>query len=349
MAKIIPVYKSGSKNDVNNYRPISILPIVSKVLERVVQVQLLNFIREHKILSINQSGFRRNHSTETTLVFLVDKILERMDKQQLTGSVFIDPKKAFDVVNHDYLLYKLNHYGVRNSSLNWFRDYLTTRTQKIAFGRDLSTSSSVQYGVPQGSILGPLLFILYINDLPQCLEKCSISMYADDTVIYFSAVSINDIQCVVQRDLENITSWMNDNELILNEIKTKTLLFGTRQKVEDPKFDIYLSGVKLEQVFSFNYLGVILDCQMNWKEHVGSVSVKVGTRLKLLSRIRPYLTPDAAKCVYNGLVQPLFDYCDIAWSKLFEECSQELQRLQNKAARIILQRSNTGDSLSVLN
>ena len=253
MVKITPVHKSGSKNDINNYRPISLLPIISNVLERVVQVQLLDFIRQHKILLINQS-------TETTVVFLVDKILQCMDKQQLTGSVFIDLKKAFEVVNHEYLLYKLNHNRVRNSSLDWFCDYLTTQTQKIAFGRDLFTSSSVQYGMPQGSILGPLLFIyIYINDLPQCLEKCSISMYMDDTVIYFSAVSINDIQCIVQRDLENIMSRMNDNELILNEIKTKTMLFGTRQKLgEDPKFDIYLNGIKLDQIFSFNYLGVIM-------------------------------------------------------------------------------------------
>ena len=319
-------------------------------MERAIQVQLLNFITDNKILSINQSGFRRNHSTETTVVFLVDNILERMDKRQFTGSVFIDLKKAFDVVNHNYLLYKLEHYGVRNDSLDWFRNYLTTRTQTVNFGNVLSTNSNVDYGVPQGSILGPLLFILFINDLPQCLENCSISMYADDTVIYYSAAILKSVQTVVQDDMDKIALWMVDNELLLNESKTKTLLFGTRQKLgEGADFDININGTKLEQVYSFKYLGMTLDYQLNWKEQVESVSMKISNRLKLLSRIRSCLTPAAAKCVYNGLIQPIFYYCDVTWSKVSEGCSHELQRLQNKAARTILQLTRTGDSLNILN
>ena len=208
----------------------------------------------------------------------------------------------------------------------------------------------VEYGVPQGSILGPLLFVLYINDLPQCLEKCSISMYADDTVIYYSASAFIDVQNVVQNDLEKITLWMFDNELILNESKTKSMLFGSAQRLRDvPNFDIYLNCMKLEQVFSFKYLGVTLDCQLNWKEHVEDISLKISARLKLLSRIRSCLTSVAARHVYNGIIQPLFDYCDVGWNKISEGCKHELQRLQNKASRIILQRNRTGDSLKILN
>lgn len=171
-------------------------------------------------------------------------------------------------------------------------------------------------------------------------------MYADDTVIYYSATSFTDVQRVVQDDLEKITLWMIDNELVLIKSKTKTLLFGTSQRLPVvSNFHIYLNGTKLEPVYSFKYLGITLDCQLNWKEHVETVSLNVSARLKLLSRIRSCLTPAAAIWVYNGLIQPLFDYCDVTWSKLPEGCSQELQRLQNKASRIILQRVNTGDSL----
>ena len=198
-------------------------------MERAIQVQLLSFqITDNKILSINQSGFRRKHSTETTVVFLVDKILERMDKRQFTGSVFIDLKKAFDVVNHNYLLYKLEHYGVRNDSLDWFRNYLTTRTQTVNFGNVLSTSSNVDYSVPQGSILGPLLFILFINDLPQCLEN---GMYADDTVIYYSAATLKSVLNVVQDDMGKIALWMVDNELLLKRIKIKNSALWDKTKV----------------------------------------------------------------------------------------------------------------------
>ena len=198
-------------------------------MERAIQVQLLSFqITDNKILSINQSGFRRKHSTETTVVFLVDKILERMDKRQFTGSVFIDLKKAFDVVNHNYLLCKLEHYGVRNDSLDWFRNYLTTRTQTVNFGNVLSSSSNVDYGVPQGSILGQLLFILFINDLPQSPEN---GMYADDTVIYYSAATLKSVLNVVQDDMGKIALWMVDNELLLKRIKIKNSALWDKTKV----------------------------------------------------------------------------------------------------------------------
>ncbi len=150
-------------------------------------------------------------------------------------------------------------------------------------------------------------------------------MYADDTVIYYSASTFIDVQNVVQDDLEKITLWMFDNELVLNESKTKSMLFGSAQRLRDvPNFDIYLNCKKLEQVFSFKYLGVTLDCQLNWKEHVETISLKLSARLKLLSRIRSCLNSVAVRHIYNGIIQPLFDYCDVAWNKISEGCKHEL-------------------------
>lgn len=152
-----------------------------------------------------------------------------MDKQQLTGAAFIDLKKAFDLVDHHCLLHKLQHFGVKGHSLTWFRNCLTTRSQRVQYGKELSSSLPVDFGVPQGSLLGPLLFVIYINDLPKCLVHSEISMYADDTVIYYSGSHVNAIRESLQVDLKRVEHWLTSNRLILNHSKTKGLLFGTRQ------------------------------------------------------------------------------------------------------------------------
>ena len=173
-------------------------------MKRAIQSQLVTFLNKHNLLLINQSGFRKRHSTETAAVYLVDHILEQMDRQMMTGSIFIDLRKAFDLVDHQCLLHKLEHYRIREKSLEWFENYLTTRLQSVKHNQDISSNLAIGHGVPQGSILGPILFVIYINDLPQCLTKSSIGMYADDTVIYFSATSPGLIKQVLQNDLNYV-------------------------------------------------------------------------------------------------------------------------------------------------
>ena len=162
-AKVIPVHKSGKRDNLNNYRPISVLPVLSKIMERAVQIQLVDFLNENSVLSQFQSGFRKKHSMETAIVYLSDRIIEHMDRQCLCGAAFIDLKKVFDLVDHKCLLHKLEHYGVRGNSLNWFKDYITTRMQRVKYDNKLSGSTEINYGVPQGSILGPLCFILLLT------------------------------------------------------------------------------------------------------------------------------------------------------------------------------------------
>ena len=272
-----------------------------------------------------------------------------MDKQQLTGAAFIDLKKAFDLVDHHCLLHKLQHYGVRGRSLTWFRNYLTIRSQKVQYGKELSSSLPLDFGVPQGSLLGPLLFVIYINDLPKCLMHSEISMYADDTVIYYTGSHVNVIRENLQEDLKRVEQWLTSNRLILNHSKTKGLLFGTRQLLQTSSdFVLQIQGKDIERVTKFNYLGVMLDEQLHWKEHVDSICKKVNKRLGILARIRSCLTLNAAKCVYNTLIEPILCYTDTVWGELSATSSKNLQRLQNRAARIVLRRDSSKDTLNVL-
>ena len=183
--KVTPLHKSGTKDDPRNYRPIFVLAVVSKVIERLIHKQLARYFDEHNLLCKSQSGFRRMHSTETAVTYFADEILMNMDKGLVTGSVFIDLAKAFDTVDHDILLSKLEYYGVRDESLPWF-NYFLERKQFMCIGSQISEELAVTSGKPHQSILGPLLFIVYINELPHCVKHCSVNMYADDTAVFWA-------------------------------------------------------------------------------------------------------------------------------------------------------------------
>ena len=268
----------------------------------------------------------------------------------MTGSIFIDLKKAFDLVDHNCLLQKLEHYGVRGKSLTWFQNYLGSRTQRVRFGQDLSPRLPIEYGVPQGSLLGPLLFVIYINDLPSCLKNTHISLYADDTVIYCSGANPKEIKKALQEDLERVVNWMEINRLVLNKEKTKGMLFGTRQRLEAvANFHITISGTNVEMDSKFTYLGVTLDEELKWKAHAEDVHKKVSKRLGLLRRIRSSLTLQAAQAVYKCIIEPIFSYADTAWGELPESSITSLQRLQNRATKIVTCQKSTRTARNIVN
>ena len=238
MAKVTPICKAGDKSDVGNYRPISVLPLISKVIERAVHNQLYSFLTNMNLLSKDQSGFRTGHSTSTTLLDVQDFILKNMDSGRATGAIFLDLNKAFDCVNHSLLIDKLDQCGVKNNELNWFKLYLGCRTQAVNINSTLSDFKNIGIGIPQGSILGPLLFIIFVNSLPNSID-CNCVMYADDTTLLCTA---NDpttldttLELKLQSNLCNIAKWFDNNKLTLNIKKTKLMIFGTQHTLD--KYD----------------------------------------------------------------------------------------------------------------
>ena len=247
-AKVCPIYKEGSPLDTSNYRPISLLSVCLKLFEKIVHKQLYLHLATNGLLSTNQSGFRPTHSTVTALIDVTDYILENIDRGLYTGAIFLDLKKAFDTVDVPNLLGKLSSLGVHGTEQLWFKSYLTDRNQCVSIGGETSELNSVQYGVPQGSVLGPLLFIVYVNDIQEQVKQCKITLYADDTAIFFASKDVNQVQAALQEDMKNVHLWLNSNKLTLNVKKTKLMLYGSKKNLATipSSLGIHIDGGQLE-------------------------------------------------------------------------------------------------------
>ncbi len=336
-AKVVPIHKGGDKDNCSNYRPISILSTCSKILEKLIHNQLYNYVQESELLFPGQSGFRPGHSTTTALLKVIDDWRNKIDSGNYIASIFIDLRKAFDTINHNILFIKLRRYGINDSELQWFKSYLTNRRQYVAINNVMSDPCYITAGVPQGSILGPMLFLLFINDMPDVISKCNMEMYADDTLMYAHGTDLDKLKNILNNDLKQLEQWLQRNKMKVNVAKTKVMLFCTSVKKYDPmNFNIYLNDHRLQIVNDIKYLGITIDTHLKWQDHVDNVCKKIGIKLAILRRIKPFLTKDILKTVYNTTVLPLFDYASIVWCSCGEGNLKRLQILQNKAMRIIL-------------
>ncbi len=230
VARVTQIFKSGEKTDKSNYRPISVLPVISRLFEKLVFDQLYQYMTDNDLFSPEQSGFRKLHSTLTCLLKNTDDWYSGLDLGRLVGLVFVDLKKAFDTVDHDILCEKLQVYGVQQRELSWFRSYLYNRKQFCRVNGISSDFEDIQVGVPQGSCLGPLLFLLYINDLPQAVPGSNVSIYADDTSLCHQAYDMTQLIEAMNNDLKQLDTWLQGNKLSLNIAKTHSMLVTTKQK-----------------------------------------------------------------------------------------------------------------------
>ena len=347
------MYKSGARNDPSNYRPISVIPVIAKIFEKIVYEQLYEYLNNYNLLTTCRSGFRSLHSTLMALVEATNSWSVNIDNGLINGVVFIDLKKAFDTIDHNIILKKLVNYGVDLNSLKWFESYLTNRTKKCRVNDHLSSSNPVTYGVPQGSNLGPLLFLVYINDLPNCLNCAIPRMFADDNSISYAANSMDELQSVVNSELENLHKWLNTSKLSLNIAKTEFMIIGSRQRMSamDDRITVEINDCEVEKVDSVKSLGVYIHKHLNWSTQIEKISKKIASAIGALKRIRPYVTTDAAIHVYRALIEPHFDYCCSVWDGLGQILSSKIQKLQNRAARIVMQASynaSAGELFDVL-
>ena len=338
-AKVVPLYKKGDKNFEGNYRPVSILPVISKIFERAAFNQIDTYLSRNSTLYNNQSGFRSSYSTDTALTYLSDSIRKNMDKGKLTGLILLDLQKAFDTVNHSILTSKLKYIGFDTNSVSWVASYLSCRKQFVEIGGTRSDAGEVKCGVPQGSILGPLLFILYINDMSTVIKgECSLYLYADDSALAVSGTDIKSIEKQLTENMNLVSLWLSQNRLSLHLGKTECILFGTSHNIsKNVPLNIICNNIKLQVTNCVKYLGCFLDGNLSGNTMFDYTIKKINSTIKFLYRNKKFLTYDVRKMLVNSLVQPRFDYaCSVWYRPIGKVKQQQLQRCQNKCIRFVL-------------
>ena len=322
-----------------NYRPISLLPLISKILEKVIHDQTQTYLTKNDILYEYQSGFRKNYSTNYCLAYLSDLISKGFETGLYTGMILIDLQKAFDTIDHELLFEKMSYFGFSENVIKWFKCYLSNRKFLVNINNKSSDLESVTCGVPQGSILGPLLFLLYVNDMPQAVNS-KLLLYADDSCILYQHKNIKDIEDHLNKDFENLCDWFVDNKLSIHfgEEKTKSILFGNKYRIKkENKLNISYKNIEIKQYSKVCYLGCILDETLSGESMALKVISKINAKLKFLYRKKTFLTTPLKRLLCNALIQPHFDYACLAWQgNLNQRLKKKLQVMQNKCIRYCL-------------
>ena len=335
-AKISLIPKDGNLTDINNFQPIAILPVVSKILEHLIQSQTMLYLEENDVLDVHQGGFRKNNSTTATTLAMLDDIYTNINNQQTTYSIFIDFRKAFDSINHKILLKKLSKLGFQNSAVRWFENYLTERTQYTVVNGIASSLSGIDCGVPQGSVLGPMLFLLFINDLGSAIKNSSYKLYADDTVLYSKYTQEDDATLFthLQSDLDSVASWCTKNAIMMNVKKTKSMIFGTRHRLNRiPQAVFNVRNRQLESVSCYKYLGTFLDSELNFIRQSNETIKSISFKLYFIGKIKRFLNTDTLIKLYKSYIQPYFDYNDIVLENTTARQYDRLERLQRRCLR----------------
>ena len=347
------LFKSkGTEEDPQYYRPLSILSVISKIFEKAATNQIVTYVETQLLLSLNQHAYRKYHSTTTSLTQLTEYIHKQLEKGYLVGIALLDLSKAFDTIDHNLLLKKLKELQFGSDVTKWIKSYLENRKQRTKFRNYTSEEETVQSGVPQGSILGPILFIIFTHDFEHSINKQNISVtaYADDTQLITQGKTYAEIKENLEGAIDAAANWYARNSLCINAGKTEILVIGSPRKLKEQGTLAELEvregreTKKLEVQDQIKILGVHLDKHLNWSKQVDNVKKKAFLSTKNLLRVKHLLPLEAKRKLYDGMITPHLNYCDIVWNGCSNLKTKELQRIQNTAAKAIINRNNTSSA-----
>lgn len=354
-AVVAPIFKAGDKSQPCNYRPISLLPVFSKLLEKIVNIRLVKFLESNNLLSSAQYGFRHGKSTEDAASSLINTISSRLDEGYHCIGAFLDLAKAFDTVSIKILLRKMECMGIRGHPLNWFQSYLSDRRQRIKCDETISDALPICYGVPQGSILGPTLFLIYINELGSILDtsaNAKVFCYADDTAIIFYDKTWKSTLSNSEIGLSTVSNWLNENLLTLNSSKTKFLCFH-KTSASRPKFSLETLKIhspsctmqsgncdcqSIKRVDSIKYLGIIIDEKLSFSPHITSLSNRARKLINIMRLLRNSADVQTLKKVYTALCESVLSYCISCWGGSAKSHMIAVERAQRSILKVMLKK-----------
>jgi len=336
MALVTPIHKGGPKNLVNNYRPISVTSCCSRILERLVRGQMTKFLTQHNLILDTQHAFIQGRSTTTALLSFYDFITDALDKNLSIHAIFFDFAKAFDKVSHEIMMLRMKQHGFRGKPYNWLLNFLTDRTQRVKIGTKVSEILPVSSGIIQGSVLGPTLFNVFINEIDYCLDHCHILKYADDIRIFRSSrrddSSIHDLMIKIQHDVNNIYNWTETSLMHLNTTKCFVVAFGQTSSFQ-PNYSI--SDTSLPFSSSFRDLGICVCSPFSFKSHMNSIVAQAFSKLGVINRVFRMKSRHAVLQLFKAYVRPLLEYSSIIWCPHSTVFCQKLERVQKRMCRMI--------------
>ena len=332
-AIVHPVFKGGSTKRPENYRPISLTCICCKMMERVLVSSIVMHLEDFNLFYKNQHGFRRHLSCESQLIMLCQDTMSSVDHRNSVDLVFIDFSKAFDKVPHDQLIHKLKMYNLDQKVIGWVQAFLAHRTQKVIIDNSYSNEVAVTSGVPQGSVLGPILFLLYINDLPDKI-KCKVRIYADDVVLYTEVMNNEPASENLQADLDQLCRWCRDWKMSINVKKCAVMRMSGHKYSVTPNY--FLNNLEVQVVHEYKYLGVHLSSKCSWQKHIEKIISKSNQMLRFIKRNFKGCPQTVKETVYVSLVRPLLEYASSVWDPSAEGTKHDFDMVQRRAARFVL-------------
>ena len=336
---ITPIFKSGNKKQITNYRPISVINNFSKILEKALKERLVKFFEINNILSHRQFGFIESMSTNDALYEIISEITNNLNDSKKALAVFLDLAKAFDTVPHHNLLEILSGYGIRGPVLDVFKSYLSNRVQSVKIDGVISEPRTVAMGIPQGTVLGPILFITYINPLLKEMHiEGSMLSYADDTVLVFSGDSWNNVKNMAENGIRLVKNWFDSFQLSLNLTKTNFIAFSPTEKNRPYFNELKINDTFIQGTKHTKYLGIIIDCHLRWSFHIERITLCVKRLLHKFYVLREFMSKKLLICIYKSLIESIFRYGIIVWGGMYKTLLQPLNTLQNYILKIIFKK-----------